>query len=738
MEMDNLLTLERVFTGRLFQIPDYQRGYAWEEKQWRDLVEDLELLLEGKDHFMGTLILCPRKEHPSRTPMDEEGRTYVEFYVVDGQQRLTTIVLLLDAIRQEMEQVPTMGRLANGLREIYIAVHDRNGQPMPKLTLNRDSHGFFYNTVLGHKPGVEGPTIRSHRQLAEARAYFAQYLRGKWKELGAAYPDWLEALYAKIAQRLSLIVYPIASEADAGVVFETMNDRGRPITELDKVKNHLLYLASRLDLEVDPHLGEEINTTWTHIFEHLMAAGLGSTQHEDQLLRTHWLMAYDYRENGWAGSRSVKERFSLRGYQDRHAELLRHIQEYLDSLRSAATAYCDVHNPAHGAAFNAFRATPELHGQLVAASTKLARVGALASFLPLLLAVRLRFPEDGPSYLETVQLAERFAFRVYRWRRLRANTGISTLYRLGYGLYHGQDRSSVRDDLCRSLLYYCSDEQFVARFRREGEDWYHWSGLRYMLYEYEEHLAHAARKAVRLPWDEVVRRSEETVEHILPQHPAEAGYWTERFSPEARGRYTHDIGNLCLTSDNSQLGNKPFPEKKGQPGGQVGYVNSVVFMEKQLARYADWTEAEVLTRRQEIERWALARWHVESPPTAPAALPGGKLQMVAALAEQHGVGKEFRAILQAIEAHGLYPHPYKSCFMATPPSHHNRALFTVWPGPGKLGVGVWSGAFAQFYAVTSEEAQALLGPRAQEITSVNVDDFVARLDRFLASVPRRK
>ena len=92
-------TLWRLFEDRLYKIPNYQRGYAWEQPQLDDLLEDLELLLPGRHHYTGTVVLHRREDNPVR---DKRGNSYEVFDVVDGQQRLTTIVVLLDAVRREL------------------------------------------------------------------------------------------------------------------------------------------------------------------------------------------------------------------------------------------------------------------------------------------------------------------------------------------------------------------------------------------------------------------------------------------------------------------------------------------------------------------------------------------------------------------------------------------------------------------------------------------------------------
>ena len=613
--MDHLQSAQHIFSDRLFRIPDYQRGYAWEEQQWLDLLEDLELLPDEKHHFTGTLVVS---RAPTSAPVtDGGGITYTVYDVIDGQQRLATIVMLLDVIRDEMDGIEPLKSLAAGIESHYLAVSDPLGQLLPKLRLGQDDQEFFFGTVLGFGSNIGGATLVSHRRLQGAHAYFGRYLADQRQRRGAGYAEWLRGLATKVTKHLQMVFYEAGSEEDAFVIFETMNDRGKPITETDKVKTHLLYLATKLDLPAAHGQVQQINETWGRIFRHLMRANLVHSEDEDRLLRVHWLMAHDYEIKKWEDSRSIKARFNLRAYQGRHAELLQDLYRYVETLENAAIAYADIYNPTHSNAFNGFAGAPALRGEVVEASEQLRRLGNLAPFLPMLMAVRIRYPADADAYLRTVRICERFAFRVYTWRNRPTNVGLSGLNRIGFDIFNGhQTLEGASEELQRTILGYCSDALFTARFDAP-EDWYNWSGIKYFLYEYEQHLADRANKEVKMPWSRVeTGKKHETIEHILPQQPEAGGYWVQQFTPEQMARYTHDIGNLCLTQDNAALGNRPFPDKKGLPGHQIGYVNSVVFMEKALAAYADWNEAAIQRRRDEIRVWALARWKVEQPPVS--------------------------------------------------------------------------------------------------------------------------
>jgi hypothetical protein len=211
--MENLYTIGKLFSDRMVRVPHYQRGYAWEERQCQDFLEDLELLSDGQEHFFGLLILHARSNGPGPV-IGHKGRAYDVYDVVDGQQRLTTVVLFLDAVRKEMERFDDLQMLASGLRETFIVTQDIHGYPRPKLMLNRDTHKFFYATVLGQDEEIVGATIRSHELLAQARAHFDACLEEKRREFEEGYADWLKAQYLKITQRLTVVVYTVDSESD--------------------------------------------------------------------------------------------------------------------------------------------------------------------------------------------------------------------------------------------------------------------------------------------------------------------------------------------------------------------------------------------------------------------------------------------------------------------------------------------------------------------------------------------
>lgn len=110
------------------------------------------------------------------------------------------------------------------------------------------------------------------------------------------------------------------------------------------------------------------------------------------------------------------------------------------------------------------------------------------------------------------------------------------------------------------------------------------------------------------------------IEHVLPKTWTDP-YWTSRWNSEEAGRHLHDLGNMSLTFSNSSYSNKSFPNKKGKPGEGVNDANASTFMERDLARFDDWTPAVCEQRREQIVAWVIDRWGMSAPLDSTSAPP---------------------------------------------------------------------------------------------------------------------
>lgn len=609
--MNNTLPLQELFNNRIFQVPEYQRGYAWENQQVEEFLDDLDLLISTRNHYTGTIVLYQPSDATHKK--DEEGTSYVETDVVDGQQRLTTIVLLLNEISRALHAYEGSSALAQGIRKNYVECRSSDGQPLYKLSLNKDTNEFFKSSVLSETPGAAGPPITAAQRLLDAKEQIASYLH---KTDGEAVDSgqWLKDLHSKITTQLHFNLYEVDHTAEVGVIFEVMNDRGKQLTNLEKVKNYLLYTASTLDVETHTRdeLTESVNDAWADMLKRLMAAGLSSPSDEDQLLRAHWLMQYDPQSRNWDGSKSIKKRFDLRRYTGQPSQIVNDLYQYIKGLSDACVYYCDARGPARDGAFGSFSFDSKSEVKLW--SSKLVRIDVMATFLPLLMAVRVRWPSEPQKYLQVVQLCELFAFRFYQVARYYSHFRQSQMFHLAYDMRKEMEFDTVIRKI-KQIYSHGDERNQFKEFTDAGtpRNWYGRKGLKYFLYEYEQHRASAIGASPRVTWEDISRPDlKDTIEHVLPQSIEDKLCWQECFNKDAHEEYVHDIGNLTLTRHNPFYSNKCFPDKKGtiDVNGPC-YAKSPLFQEQELARHDDWTAEIIDERRAQLLKWAKERWHVD-------------------------------------------------------------------------------------------------------------------------------
>lgn len=600
------LSFDELVSPRLLDVPDYQRGYAWEAEHLREFWEDLELIEPGRRHYTGTVVLRSR----GGSLLDQEREVPLEhFDVVDGQQRLTTCALLLDRVYDRLEALHD-GDVPGSRRRLLTAVI--NGVTRPKLQLGSDLQEYWQRVILDGKPQVDGPVLAAQRRLSHAAAFVEDRLgaaKARYAD-DSAYRSWLRRLAGKVTSALQFTLYVADDDSDVGVIFETLNQRGKELTELEKTKNYLLYLASLLDDGPRQQLAGAINESWRTIFVNLGSAQLGPG-HEDQLLRAHWLATQDPRQRDWEKIRSVKKRFNRHKYREDKPRLLKEITAYAHSLKEASAAYRDIvaDSPESFAAYGKDAADVRKR------SRQLRQAGVVLIFAPLLIAARLRFPANGEAYGSVVDLCERYSVRVFLINERRSNAGSTRLYSLAFQLHRDGNLPMALAGLLERIKFFAGDEQTAAELRDPRRNWYAKPGHKYFLYQYELHLLGGAAPLYGF---EHFTRGEfraSTTEHVLPQTPTRSCWRV--FSAENRALYTNSLGNLVLTNDNSVYSNFCFTRKRDGITALDGntspcYRTSVLKQEQELAVFGEWTPVQVQQRQEILAQWAIKRWELGS------------------------------------------------------------------------------------------------------------------------------
>ena len=381
MEKD-LQNLRQIFNDKFFRIPDYQRGYSWETtSQIEDFWEDLELLQTGEYHYTGMLTYEKIKKINNKDDLKLSSEYTLDGYsLVDGQQRLTTILILLKCILNgfndsELIQGKTREAWENqflfrniGGYEYFIFGYD----------IDNPSDYFFKKNILERKVSDEEKkqeTIYT-RNLLRAKKYFEDKISILNKEEKIA-------LFEKITNKLKFNTYEVDSDLEVFVTFETMNNRGKSLSKLELLKNRLIYLSVKLqNSEIDKEkLRDEINDSWKNIY-HYLGKNQENTLDDDDFLKNHWIMYFpDYNRNEASAFSTflLKEKFTIKNLTNKKLSS-KDIKSYVESLKSSIENYFFILNPT-------FEDSKKYKfPQSVKYLEKLNRLG-FSSFLPLIIVL---------------------------------------------------------------------------------------------------------------------------------------------------------------------------------------------------------------------------------------------------------------------------------------------------------------------------------------------------------------
>lgn len=592
-----LVSLNGLLIGnQVFDIPVYQRGYAWERKNLEDLWEDLYYLDPSKKHYFGTVLLKDSGK-TARTLL----ATLSRFDVIDGQQRLTTVLILLREIISQLKEVS-----GNELQGDVVALERSYLKDGGHYKLNPlgDDGEFFHHVVIDGNDFLAGTTTtHSQRRLKEAKAFFRERLIGEKERRPTEYQAFLVQFKQKIDD-LQLIQYQVKSDADAIRIFETVNDRGRPLSNLEKTKSFLMH-TSYLGIEDDDAVAgrlKELNGHFSRIYRHF--EDVSGTKHMERLRmdesdvhRYHFINYISYRDDSSRSTDSLKDviRDKLRLDPE---ECVEYAITYARDLEKAFLAVKEI--------TEAYKEDEE--GGTLSKIFLLERMG---NIFPLLIASWLRFEDDDIRLEGILKLLETFIVRVYLVGGYRSHTGVSALNKIAHRVHRQSlDYEGLVNELKNMNQEYQNDEQFKRSLG--WGDFYkrlYPRTIKYLLSEYEIRLRKKIDVPLAVATQEKILMSDYEVEHIWAQHPSHEMGAEES---EEHRQNVHRLGNLTIASQswNKSMGNRTFQEKKSRPGDAPSYSNSNLLVQKKLSDLPTWDVAAINNREADIVAFALQRWAI--------------------------------------------------------------------------------------------------------------------------------
>ena len=255
------LKISALLGGRLFRIPEYQRAYAWGKRQRVDLFNDiLDVKRSGREHFMATVVALAKD---NRLIGADEYRT-VE--IVDGQQRVTTLVILLKAIEKNLaDQDFKQEKIRREIAELLVKEDDHS---LILLQTNHDSSSVFTDYIRKGEINVAEAKTAADLNVVDAARECEAFVRDWSKDKS------LIDLVATIRNQLSVIYHEISDEATVYRVFEVLNSRGLDVKWIDKLKSQLMALLfEHLEGGARAEAVREMQFIWQEIYRVLGLRG---------------------------------------------------------------------------------------------------------------------------------------------------------------------------------------------------------------------------------------------------------------------------------------------------------------------------------------------------------------------------------------------------------------------------------------------------------------------------------
>jgi len=579
-------TLLDIESGVIYAIPRYQREYTWSRAQWDALFDDL--LENEPNYFLGSII-CINQSQDALSVQSLE--------LVDGQQRMTTLSLLLAAIYQSFRVLPNLGMEQQ--IELYNLKHKlvlkrKSDQPrlIPQVQNNNQQDYFAVLGKAGILDDVEQVQHAGNRRVLKAYRHFLWRIEQYLQELSDPVAG-LQALLDKV-NTATLVKIEVAGHSDAYTLFESLNNRGVPLTAIDLIKNKLLAVLEAKDSgSIDKHYNR-----WKKVID-----ALGD----------------DY---------AVQERFFRQYYNAFKPDLkdivsvpvatksnLMQVYEKLIAHDAESFLQAMIRLSAHYAQIVGYRAVPEqpkLSGLLLS----LDRIqGAAAYLLLMVLFERKDTLELEQEHLEQV-VHFLIAFFVRRnttdlpptrdLTRIFMDVAETVLALKGQAVVsHIQQRLTGES---------ASDEQFEKSLKGPiYED--NKAVCRFVLCALEE-----SRMTLETRVDLWVLKGKQyvwTIEHIFPQGENIPDTWVQMIAngdaalaEQHRQTYAHCLGNLTISGYNSALGNKSFAEKQSRldsQGRKVGYNNGL-HLNQALVNETSWTVDKLKARTDLLVQEVLQKY----------------------------------------------------------------------------------------------------------------------------------
>ncbi len=562
------LPLIKVLEKKLFAIPDYQRAYSWKSQQRKELFDDIEKILFASDsnrhHFMATIV-CLQTNQTEEIGTDELER----LDIVDGQQRLTTLIILLKAIAIYLEACGGEIEKAEADKLNELIVKD-NGR-LILLQTNHVSKVMFADYLMhGKMPDESDLTTLAEYNLNAAFVECAKFV----DSFGTS--EAILNLLKIVKNRLDFIFYVLEDEGAVYTVFEVLNSRGLAVAWLDKCKSMLMGIIfesySAIQAKEKMILLHDI---WSNIY-----ATIGKQLvKDDEILTVSATL--------WYEGETLGKPLSV----ERAVECFRELCEK-DANRTIDISRWIL------------KVTKEL--VKLYSNPRLNAVTDISHARMLAIAIRLAEHYSQAERDEMLDEWEKITFLIFGLHRMDSRFRVGDYVRTARKISKNIINKNDAINEIRAIADRFTIKEAIAKIM--GEDWYGSfdNDLKYLLYRYEEYLsAKAGEKISEELWEKIWSGSPATtIEHIHPKTYTEKWKGKIGDNQEQVDEIVNRLGNLVLLPPgiNSKAAQKVFSEKKEvYKSYHLLMLNSITVMD-------DWNQTTIENREIELLDFIEEMW----------------------------------------------------------------------------------------------------------------------------------
>lgn len=630
--MNTIIPLSELFNYTIYRIPDYQRGYSWTKEQLDDLWADLANTHTHRNafHFTGILTVSNFSEEDyekiiqegfsvSKNDLGEKkiiinNQKFKGYNLVDGQQRLTTILILLS---QLLSKLTNPAERASYSRKYFYNYDQGKNKYLFGYHVDVPSYNYLIHDIFEDDSydAELTETLYTHN-LDFAKGYFRE-------KLDDFSQNEIKDTLCKLTDRLLFSILNInekESNLDVSMVFETLNFRGKPLSGLERFKNRVLYLLSKQPFNSATRRNL-INRTWLEVYK-----WLGKNKHrpleDDAFLKAFWIL---YFSNSQMVSKDFKayqknlfeKDFSLINISENKMMSPAELQRWLRLMRRAIKLWYFIHNPYAvdgDSDFNYYYST-RIQRSLQRLNTFPRGFGRYMLNLVLALLIK-ELPEKEDESTDQDQLNQKLKeIEEILWLMERHNIMCFILngnnssfnqektFRDVKSFYLRSDIQKLKDTLREQRVDHFNWKN-VKRFIHQNNHFLSWSGIHFILKEYEEIIS-------KQKVDE-----DFSINLIYPDedHRTQRIFFQNINSLQLhnRKRYTYSLGNLYIS-------NNPHPQRsfKDYRDRVVNAQNRNYFLfqsEKDILAYKDWTMETIVDRGKTIMNAIIEKWDIPRPP----------------------------------------------------------------------------------------------------------------------------